>query len=89
MNGFAAVAVFAVLLLFSFVELNSLSADMVTMEREMVELKSEEAVLRAQYELSYDLGFSVIFYEKNGKRAWKKDKKTLNNYGKRQFLSTL
>lgn len=55
-TGFAAVAVFAVLLLFSFVELNALSADMVTMEREMVTLKSEEAVLRAQYELSYDLG---------------------------------
>lgn len=55
-TGFAAVAVFAVLLLFSLVELNTLSSDVVSMRRQMVELQSEEAVLRAQYEMCYDLG---------------------------------
>lgn len=54
-TGVAAVAVFAVLLLFSMVELNTLSSDMVSIRNQVAVLQSEEAVLRAQYEMCYDL----------------------------------
>jgi len=53
--GFAAVAVLAVLILMSFVQLNTLSREMVTLDNQMTELKSQEAVLTARYELAYDL----------------------------------
>ena len=53
--GFIAVGVFAVLLLMSYVELTVLSEDVVTMKSQMETLKTEEARLRAQYELAYDL----------------------------------
>ena len=53
--GFLAVGVFAVLLLMSYVELTVLSEDVVTMKSQMEVLKTEEARLRAQYELAYDL----------------------------------
>lgn len=53
--GFAAVAVLAVLILMSYVRLASISTELVTLENQMVELKSEEATLRARYEQAYDL----------------------------------
>lgn len=54
-SGFAAVAVLAVLILMSYVQLASLSDDVVGLNSEMTRLKSEEATLRARYELAYDL----------------------------------
>ena len=53
--GFAAVAVFAVLLLFSYVELSVISNQVVSLRSDLTGLKTEEAKLRAQYELAYDL----------------------------------
>ena len=53
--GFAAVAVFAVLLLFSYVELSVISNQVVSLRSDLTTLQTEEAKLRAQYELAYDL----------------------------------
>lgn len=53
--GFAAVAVFAVLLIMSYVQLAQISDEVVSLQNEMVTLQSEEAKLRAKYELAYDL----------------------------------
>lgn len=53
--GFAAVAVFAVLLLMSYVQLAQISDDVVSLKREMTTLQSDEAQLRAEYALAYDL----------------------------------
>lgn len=53
--GFAAVAVFAVLLLFSCVQLAAISEQVVGLRSDLTALKTEEAKLRAQYELAYDL----------------------------------
>ena len=53
--GFLAVGVFAVLLLMTYTELTAISEDVVGMKSQMELLKSEEARLRAQYELAYDL----------------------------------
>lgn len=53
--GFLAVAVFALLLLYSYVNLTVISQQVVDLRSEMTELRSEEAKLRAQYELAYDL----------------------------------
>ena len=53
--GFIAVGVFAVLLLMAYVELTVISEDVVGMKSQMEVLKTEEARLRAQYELAYDL----------------------------------
>lgn len=52
--GFAAVAVFATLLIMSYVQLSQLSDEVVSLQNEMVALQSEEAKLRAQYALAYD-----------------------------------
>ena len=52
--GFLAVGVFAVLLLFSYVQLTTISQQ-VGLRSEMTALQSEEAKLRTAYELSYDL----------------------------------
>ncbi len=54
--GFAAVAVMAVLLLMGHVRLSAISDDMVDLNSQMTKLQSEEATLRARYELAYDLG---------------------------------
>ena len=54
--GFLAVGVFAVLLLFSYVQLTMISEQVVHLKGEMTTLQTEEAKLRAQYELAYDLG---------------------------------
>lgn len=54
--GFAAVAVLAVLILMSYVQLSAISHEMVSLSDQMTELRSEEATLRARYELAYDLG---------------------------------
>ena len=53
--GFLAVGVFAVLLLFSYVQLTTISESVVELNSQMTTLKTEEAKLRAQYELAYDL----------------------------------
>lgn len=53
--GFLAVGVFAVLLLFSYVNLAVTSQQIIDLRSEMTELRTEEAKLRAQYELAYDL----------------------------------
>lgn len=55
-TGFAAVAVMAVLILMSFVQLTTLSNQVVGLNSQMTRLQSEEATLRARYELAYDLG---------------------------------
>lgn len=55
-TGFAAVAVMAVLILMSFVQLTTLSNQMVSLNSQMTRLQGEEATLRARYELAYDLG---------------------------------
>ena len=54
--GFLAVGVFAVVLLMSYVQLAMLSDDVVGLRSQMTELQAEEAKLRVQYELAYDLG---------------------------------
>ena len=54
--GFATVAVMAVLVLMSYVKLSSISRQVVQLDGEMTRLQSEEAILRARYELAYDLG---------------------------------
>ena len=53
--GFLAVGVFAVLLLFSYVQLMTISQQVADLNSEMTTLQSEEARLRAEYELAYDL----------------------------------
>lgn len=53
--GFLAVGVFAVLLLFSYVQLMAISQQVAGLRSEMTALQSEEAKLRAEYELAYDL----------------------------------
>lgn len=55
-SGFAAVAVLAVLILMSYVQLDTISGEVVSLSGEMTRLQSEEASLRARYELAYDLG---------------------------------
>ena len=52
-TGFAAVAVMAVLILMSFVQLSAISGEMVSLDSQMTDLRSEEATLRARYELVY------------------------------------
>ena len=54
-TGFLAVGLLAVLLLFSYVKLNAISDQVVDLRSQMTTLRSEEAKLRAQYELAYDL----------------------------------
>lgn len=53
--GFLAVGVFAVLLLMGHVQLAAISDDVVALRSQMTGLQTEEAKLRAQYELAYDL----------------------------------
>lgn len=55
-TGFAAVAVLAVMILMSVVQLTSLSDQVVAMESQMSQLKREETTLLARYEMAYDLG---------------------------------
>lgn len=54
--GFAAVAALAVFILMSYVQLATVSSEVVSLNNEMSRLQSEEAVLRARYELAYDVG---------------------------------
>lgn len=54
--GFAAVAVMAVLILMSYIQLSAISGKVVELNSDMTRLQSEEATLRARYELAYDLG---------------------------------
>ena len=53
--GFLAVGVFAALVLMSNVKLAALSSQVTSLSDELSELQSEEAKLRAEYELSVDL----------------------------------
>lgn len=55
-TGFFAVAVICVLILMSYVQLANISHEMVNLDSQMTQLRSEEATLRARYELAYDLG---------------------------------
>lgn len=55
-GGFAAVAALAVCILLSYVQISSISHEMVQLNNDLVTLRSEEATLRARYELAYDLG---------------------------------
>ena len=54
--GFAAVAVLAVMILMSTVQLMSVSDEVVDMQAQISQLKSEETTLLARYEMAYDLG---------------------------------
>ena len=54
--GFAAVAVLAVFILMSHGQLATVSGEVVALNNEMERLQSEESVLRARYELAYDVG---------------------------------
>ena len=53
--GFAVAAVMAVLILMGYSQLLSLSNEVVSLGNQMEELEGEEAVLRARYDLAYDL----------------------------------
>ena len=53
--GFLAVAVFAVLLLLSYVQFTVLSDEMVTMRSQITSLEAESATLSAQYEKVFDM----------------------------------
>ena len=64
--GFLAVGVFAVLLLFSYVQLTTISQQVVELRSEMTALQSEEAKLRTAYELSYDLSSGAMVRPQNG-----------------------
>lgn len=55
-TGFAAIAVMAVMILMSIVQLNAISDEVVSMESKMTTLLSEEETLLARYEMAYDLG---------------------------------
>ena len=54
--GFGAVLVLAVCILMNYVTLSSLANEVVDLNTQMTQLKSEEATLLARYELAYDLG---------------------------------
>ena len=54
--GFGAVAVLAVLILMSYIQLSAISGEVVDLKTQMTQLQGEEATLRARYELAYDLG---------------------------------
>ena len=53
--GFTAVVVLAAFIIMGYVRLSAISTQAVALRDEMSELKSEEATLRARYELAYDL----------------------------------
>lgn len=54
--GFGLVTVLAAFIISGYVQLSVISAQTVELNNEMSQLKSEEATLRARYELAYDLG---------------------------------
>lgn len=54
-TGFLAVAAVAVLVLMSYVQLDAVNADVVSLRSELSSLEKEEARLLAQYEQAYDL----------------------------------
>lgn len=53
--GFVALGIFSILLLMGHVELAAVSEEVVGLRGQMTALRTEEAKLRAQYELAYDL----------------------------------
>jgi hypothetical protein len=53
--GFLAVALFAVMVLMSYVKLNAISDEVVNLRSQYTQLKNEESRLLAQYELAFDL----------------------------------
>lgn len=53
--GFLAVAVFAALLLLSYVQYTVLSSEMVSLRSQMTDLQTENATLSAQYEKVFDM----------------------------------
>ena len=54
--GFAAVLALAVCILMNYVTLSSLASEVVDLNTQLTQLRSEEATLLARYELAYDLG---------------------------------
>ena len=52
--GFVAVAVMAVMVLMSHIQLTALSAETVALKKEITQLQSEKVVLTAQYERMFD-----------------------------------
>ncbi len=54
--GFSVVTVLAAFIIAGYVQLSTISAQTVELNSQMSQLKSEEATLRARYELAYDLG---------------------------------
>lgn len=64
--GFLAVGLFAVLLLFSHIQLNAISENMVELRGQLSQLQDEEAKLRTQYELAYDLSSVETFATTEG-----------------------
>ena len=55
-TGFLAIGVCSVLLLLGYVQLSLISDQVVSLRSELTELETQEAELRVQYELAYDLG---------------------------------
>lgn len=53
--GFLAVAVFAVLLMFSYAKLTTVNNQVVSTRNQLTALKTEESKLMTQYELAFDL----------------------------------
>ena len=53
--GFGAVATLAVLVLMSYIQLTALSADMVSLQSQLSQLKTENVSLTAQHEEMFDL----------------------------------
>jgi len=53
--GFAAVAVMMVMMVFSYVQLNSISASIVSMRAQVAALETEQVMLMTDYEQAFDL----------------------------------
>lgn len=53
--GFLAVVAVAVLVLFSYVQLTEISADVVSLRQQLTELETQNVTLTAQYQQMYDL----------------------------------
>lgn len=54
--GFATVILLAVMILMNYVTLTTVSSEVVALNNQMNQLKTEETTLLARYELAYDLG---------------------------------
>lgn len=64
--GFLAIGAFAVLVLLSGIQLTTLSDDIAGLNKQMTTLQSEEARLRTQYEMAFDLASIESAVTSNG-----------------------